>query len=470
MQFLSRLHKVLGSALSLILLIWVISGFVLIFHKFPHAKKKAYFENSKTLDTISFIPKGKFKSLSLELANKRQYFRVTPSEGKNYTVNDTNGKHKKYFSYSECKNIATNECIGDIYKTDTLTKFDRWIPWSHFKRYFPIYKFHFDDEKSSVLYVSSVTGTIVQHTTSSERVYAWFGAIPHWFYFKWLRLQKGLWINVILSVSGIATIFCLLGLILGIKRTIKYRKRKDKKRLSLSPFKKRWYKWHHISGLIFGIVLLIWCMSGFFSLTDAPEFIAKSSELPSFRKAWYGKNLVADSTQITAINSLLKSERDVKKIEWKIINNQSILYIYRIYNKPESYIFKNNTLIPKKFFNIEIREALKEVYSDSKVKLNIMTKYDSYYYSSKKRLKPLPVFKSVIDDELNIYLNPENGKIVKINDPNSRAGRWLYKGMHCFNIGILQNSIWRIVLIIILLTGCTIMCVSGLWLFLRRLL
>ncbi len=467
MRFLSRVHKVLGSALGLILLIWIVSGFVLIFYKFPHAKKKAYFENSPKLDSVGFIPQGKFKSVALVTINEKPFYRLIDLDGKKRIVGAIDGKEKKSFNLNECRAIASHECKGEIIKIDTLTYFDRWIPWKRFGVHFPIYKFHFNDEKSSVLYLSSTSGEIVQHTTSTERINAWLGAIPHWFYFKWLRLQVKLWIGVILWISGIATVFILLGIVLGVMRTLEYRKKKNRS-LSLTPFRKRWYKWHHLSGLFFGLVLLTWTISGFYSLTDAPQFLAKSSKLPSFLKIWYGESIELDKFRLHTLNQLLTSGSDIKKVEWKNINNKLFVHAHTKYQSPEALTNINNKLTAKHIGKTVLRKELEKTYPNSEISLNTITEYDNYYYSKSKRTFPLPVFKAVIDNDMHIYINPENGLIEKQTDPNSRAGRWLYKGLHTFNIGTLQNSNWRIVLIFVLLLGCTIMGVSGVWLFLKN--
>ena len=61
----------------------------------------------------------------------------------------------------------------------------------------------------------------------------------------------------------------IAGLYVGIYTTVQARRRRKKRFI---PYKKRWYYWHHLTGLVFGLFTLTWAFSGMMSLADPPEW------------------------------------------------------------------------------------------------------------------------------------------------------------------------------------------------------
>jgi hypothetical protein len=51
----------------------------------------------------------------------------------------------------------------------------------------PIYKLYFTNPEKQQLYISSKTGEVLQFTDKAQRSWAWLGAIPHKFYFPFIR-------------------------------------------------------------------------------------------------------------------------------------------------------------------------------------------------------------------------------------------------------------------------------------------
>ena len=162
-----------------------------------------------------------------------------------------------------------------VARVDTLHKLDQWIPFGQLKKELPIIKFYFSDKEKHELYISSHSGEVLQYTTVKERFWSWLGAIPHWIYFTSLRQNRELWIKSVVILSAIGVVMTLAGLYVGIHAFVQRRKNK---RIFGSPYKKKWYWLHHITGLIFGILVLTWIFSGMMSLVDTPKWIAKDKQ------------------------------------------------------------------------------------------------------------------------------------------------------------------------------------------------
>ena len=63
-------------------------------------------------------------------------------------------------------------------------------------------------------------------------------------------------------LPGIGCLMCLAGGYLAI-RDLRWARRRGK---GLTPYKKFWYKWHHLAGLLFGLFVLTFVFSGMMSL------------------------------------------------------------------------------------------------------------------------------------------------------------------------------------------------------------
>ena len=100
---------------------------------------------------------------------------------------------------------------------------------------------------------------VVQATTRGERFWNWLGAVPHWLYPTLLRQHTQVWSQIVIWLTIFGTFLTSLGLYIGIKQ---YKSRRSGR---YSPYRGA-ALWHHYGGLVFGVMTLIWLVSGFFSM------------------------------------------------------------------------------------------------------------------------------------------------------------------------------------------------------------
>jgi len=179
---------------------WFISGLVMIYHTFPRAgqpEKLARMDfltpDLPSLDEItSRLPEGeKIQMLTLNRHLGQTVFHIRT--GKNvYDLPADSLNTLPVIDWPRVKRVAALWCDAPVARVDTLRKLDQWIPFGYLKKEFPIYKFHFNDPEKHQLYISSVSGEVLQYTDQKSRFWAWLGAIPHWVYFTWLRQDSAL--------------------------------------------------------------------------------------------------------------------------------------------------------------------------------------------------------------------------------------------------------------------------------------
>ncbi len=456
-KFFIQLHRILGTALSLAFLMWFLSGMVMIYSGFPHVNRKNTFNNLENVSKYSnkiTMPADTLplSLLTLEIVNHTPVYSI----GKHCVHANSFQKINKV-SEHVLDSVIQSRYKSSVKRKEILTDFDAWIPWSSFKAYFPIHKYYLNDSASTEVYVAGTTGKIVQETTAKKRWLARFGAIPHWFYFKSLRLHNELWADFVIWLSGIGAIMCLTGLIVGIYRSRKIRKLKNKGLFGFSPYKKKWFRWHHITGMIFGLFTFTFVLSGFFSMTDVPKWLIPVNKTPNYNQLWQGKKLDINSFKLP-LSKILADERfnDVKQIQFSQINGIPYYLLYKEYRKPLFINAANADTIHPKLFNYEDMVVMaQKALGKFNYKIEQLEEFDNYYFPRNN-----VVAKITIEDKNNtaLYVKASNPTYVQYMNTNRRVGRWIYISFHSFSFPVLHKIDWlrKTLLIVVSIFGIII--------------
>jgi hypothetical protein len=152
-----------------------------------------------------------------------------------------------------------------------LQDYDQWTLSPELDRYRPLYRVALSDPSGADLYVSKITGEIVQATTRRQRVWNYAGSVAHWLYLTALRSHPMAWSRLLWWLSLFALIGAALGACIGILRI-----RARGTRL-VSPYAGL-HAWHHWLGLGCMLFVLTWIFSGWLSMDDGTLF---STDKPS---------------------------------------------------------------------------------------------------------------------------------------------------------------------------------------------
>lgn len=471
------IHRILGSLLSILFLVWFLSGLVMIYHTFPRADradKRAKMDYLRVADLPSLqtikdrLPKGEpIKNITLNSYLGQTVFHIRTDKN-SYDIPADSTETLPVIDGKRIRETASLWCTAPVEKVDTLYALDQWIPFGNLKKEFPIYKFHFADQERHQLYISSKSGEVLQYTDKDSRLWAWLGAIPHWVYFTSLRQDAELWIKVVVWLSGIGCIMCIAGIYLGVRNFRLARKRK-----LASPYKKFWYKWHHIIGTVFGLFVLTFTFSGMMSLARVQD---------------WGLRAKLDINPAQELHKLAPSPLDypldyrdviqaypgqIRQLEWGCFGD---IPFYTILTDANDIVVNANsehTVSPLKLDTEDIHSVLTQVHgTECAMDIRLLEEYDTYYISRKRKLD-LPVWKVTIEDidKSCYYINPGNGQYRYVNTP-ARWNHWMYPALHSLNIKILVDHpiLWNIVMWGLMLGG-TFVSLSGVWLgikFLRR--
>jgi len=346
----------------------------------------------------------------------------------------------------------------------TLNRVDQWTLVQ--SRQLPLHKFRVNDERGTELYVSPRTGEVTMVTTRRGRGLAWISTIPHFFYFAALRENQPVWYQFVVWTSGLVCALAVLGLVLGVAQS----------------FKQKYtgaMKWHYVTGLVFGVFTATWAFSGLLSME--PFEWTNSEPLQVRRDVFTGGPI--ELGQYAALRPAewdhIADGRGIKEIELARIQDEHY-YMVRLAHDPgadkrperlhqpyyitgraetDRLLVRADTLqVRRDTFSAESLVArLRTAVPDAPiVEQQMLTEYDSYYYS-RQHLTPLPVLRVKFADpgETWFYIDPSNSTMLSQVTRLSRVERWLYNGLHSFDFPVFYDMrpAWDIAMILLLLGG-----------------
>lgn len=476
-RFLARIHRLLGVLLSVLFLMWFLSGFVMIYHSYPKTNQQDRLQRQLALsgslplvaDLVNSLPDGaNIQKLAIETPLDRAVFELSGADYSTQLYADTfqpiDDVTPRYID--KVRLLWNSEAIAKI---DTLWEPDQWLMPGRIAKDVPVYKYSFADDAAHQLYISSQSGKVLQYTDSNQRFWAWLGAIPHWVYFTSLRQHHTLWIESVKWTSGIGTVMCLLGLILAIRLLLKSTKRNFK-----SPYKKKWYHWHYILGLVFGLVTTTFVFSGFMSLADLPNWLKKTpttKPLVETNRRGDHRSTLNLSSYALDYRTLVEAIPNVKRIEWATYQNHPY---YKAYKEGETLLIDatyRDEIVPFVLTPEMIDVNITAAYGDIPYTIELIHEHDDQYFSVKKGKAPLPVYRIILEDELHtrFYYNPKTLSQQRLDD-NSRLKRFLYGGLHSFNLNFLSDKpiLWNILMYTFMIGG-TLLSLTGVVLSYRYL-
>jgi len=487
------LHRWMGVTLSLIFTMWFLSGIVMMYWGFPDISERERLEHLPVLnpDTVKVAPLEAFQALG----NKEPPSRVTLSSFDGRPVYRFHYGRDEAMIYADdgseqievphdmvrrialtWANAATHG--GDPYgsnpREEEITGPDQWTVQASLDDLRPLWKYSFPD--GFEVYVSSVTGEVVQASTTSARIWAYLGPIPHWLYFTPLRIHGQQWSNLVIWLSGIGTVTSLLGILVGIWMYSPRKTYFNAGQASSIPYTGQ-KRWHTVFGLFFGLMVCTWAFSGMLSMDPFP-MNAPSNADNATGLARVSNALREDRAEIAIFSGkhpreALRSAGNygVKELELTTIAGEP-MYVAASTDRDGLFIPVNGS--PFREFDAQrIAETMRRAASPAQLDIRELTEYDAYYLD-RHREKPLPVLLVTEkgSDAARYYVDPKTARIVGSYNSGQWMSRWLYHGLHSWNFPWLYNNrpLWDIVVIALMLGGSSL-CVTSIilaWHVLQR--
>ena len=456
-------HRYLGVAVGLLMLVWFGSGVVMMYVPYPELTEK------DRLSALGPIPWQECCTLAAQTYSDDQPVRAVRLQsvaGEPVLLLRPEGQFPRISSLGPSgpsleidANKADQVALAAaprIIKESALPiakemiEADQWTVGDAGEGNRPLYHFVFADPARTHLYVSSTTGEIVLWTTAHERFWNWFGAIPHWLYFTELRSNGPLWAQIVIWTSILGGFLTVLGLYLGIAQFKRGRNGR------LSPYR-GWFYWHHIAGLVFGVVTLTWVVSGTLSMNPWGFLAGGGGGGERVRLA--GEPI--PWSEIRASIAALKENPPPAAV--RVTSAALDGKLFWLAEKEDGAVLRLDSAgRPAPLAQSDLQAAVQRLAGAAQIESQaMMTAEDSYYFdfsiAEPGDRPPFPVYRVVLNDaeHTRYYLSPETGELLRKVDADGRGQRWLFSGLHRFDFAgwLRMRPVWDIVVLVLMLGG-----------------
>ena len=495
-------HRWLGIVLGAVFVAWCVSGIILMYYGVPHLTAGERLMRLPALDVSNVRVSPSDAAAQLKEPPRR--LRISMHGDRPvYRFNTGRVFGRWTLIYAD-----TGEPVAPLDRDAALAWLKDYLPGQPALRYdaylqrpdtytrlpamqthFPVHRVALDDAAGTEYYVSERSGEAVMKSDRRTRLLGLFGYITHTFFFF---RQQSWWSALLQWVSWIGLAMCVTGAVVGVWRYGLSARFRHKGVRSHSPYT-GWMKWHHYTGLIFGVLTVTWVFSGIVSLDVIPgirESRYSPQQIAEGARSVQGEGAPIDLTTLTtdtvrAAAATVSRSFAPRELELLQFGGEPYLISYRaptpetvgqwssrsgmdfITPTPDGEHVLVSTRNPERAFARFDNDTMMRVARNAMPGVAIrdavwLDEYDDYYYKTvssfdlglPRMAKTLPVLRVRYEDASQtwLYLTPSPGQIYKV-ERQDRANRWGYYGLHGLDFAFMfrYRPLWDIVVVVLLL-------------------
>jgi hypothetical protein len=488
-------HRWLGVALSLVFMLWFVSGIVMMYWGFPAVTPADRLERAPVLIPERVTLSATQALGTLEADDVPRSVRLTTFDGRPvYRFGGGGGRGGGRGSGSPAARVYADDGLEVGAVDDAMVdrvaaawagrpaaeaekvlveEIDQWTVGGAGRGQRPLYKYSWPDGQQA--YVSGQTADVVQYTTASSRFWAYLGAIPHWLYFTPIRKNAREWFSFVVWSSMIGTAAALMGVVIAVWMYSPRQRYRHAGVPTSIPYK-GWKRWHTIAGLVFGVVTTTWAFSGLLSMGPFPitermsawavpaDRSADLAEQVDLEPAMRGGALPLAAYDEKPPAMALASVRDFRAKELEFLSYDGAPLYLATNGQGETRVIPVSGESRDAFDVDDLMRRIRARAGDQLAELSVKQEYDAYYLDRRGR-RPLPVIYARLRDagETRYYIDPKTATIVESYNARDWVTRWLYHGLHSLDLPWLYKyrPLWDIVVITLMLGG-TALCFTSL--------
>jgi uncharacterized iron-regulated membrane protein len=500
-------HRWLGIPLCLLFLVWFVSGVVMMYTRLPglDAAERLQGLTPLKLDTLRITAADACaraglteapRRVRLAMWQQRPAWFVLPKGEKWRVVFADDGTRLASVTPEQAATIAQAYLRAETAPqfVATVNTIDQWTLSNSLNLHRPLHRFRFADENETELYVSQITGEVVQKSTRRERLLGWIGVIPHYGEFLIIRQYVGAWRQLMIWLAVFGTALAITGIWAGLKRYRRSGYRMGDGSVVKTPYQ-GWMKWHHVGGLIFGAVTLTWIVSGMLYLnpggTRNPSALDTNTTMSP-----YNVGGVRASTSATAQQSAVFSGGALQPELFTLSSREALrqlpadavvreIELLRFDGKPYLLCWDDTytswlvtadatasgdevrAQFPQEMLLAKARQAMP---NGQMIESALLTDSDLYYLAiGAVAPRRLPMLRVKFDDpdKTWLYIDPHTGSIARRYDNYGRGWRFVMNGLHTWDF-LRYRPLWDIFMLV-MCAGGVLLSGSAIVLTLRRL-
>ncbi len=474
LRWLIAIHRYAGLVLALLMLMWCLTGMVMVYVPYPSLSPSARLTGLAPVSWRQccimppYRPGAAAAAFDVEMMAGIPVMHIRPADapGRSFLIDLGNGQAVAGIAPDTAMAVARDYAQGR-----GLSPFkpgleqigrDRWTIAGVAGRG-PLYRIALGDSAGTEIYVSQASGQVVQRTNARQRFWNYLGAIPHWLYIMKLRQNPRAWTEVMVWSSLAGCFLVLLGLYIGVDQLLRARRRKR-----WSPYR-GFLAWHHLPGIVFGLFLLSWVASGWLSMNPF-GLLEGGGSAGDEVTALLGPSIPAGeiAASLRALSNQLQGERIVS-IQSAPLDGKLYLVATRADGRRER-LDADGRKAPLTKTDLSFIASVLSGKGEA-VTPQLLVHGDDYYFSHDDAFAQLPVYRVIQPGTATrYYVDAVSGNLRAKLDANARKYRWLQQGLHRLDFTAVLRSrpLWDIVMLG-LLAGASLIAGTGTWLAARYL-
>lgn len=470
-------HRWLGIVLGVLVLIWFLSGIVMMYVGYPDLTDDTRKKSLAGLQPAAVQKSAAQAVAALGMVQAPIAIRLNDVGGRPAYHLLADGHWQSVWA-DDGRPVGTvqpdlarvmaervlNEPAGQVESLEN----DQWTFGGRMDAHRPLYRVT-GDASDDYVYISSRTGEVLRIATRRQRLLNYAGSILHWVYFTPLRENRQLWRQTVMVLSALAFTLVALGSAIGLSR-LRVAPAHRYSRRRFTPYRGA-KKLHHILGLATSIVALTWLFSGWLSVNPFSMF-PEGESFQSRQVLWRGGEFTVN--ELARDLRPLLGERPVAQVDWLRFDGRSELRLLPAGSGKSARTF---FIEQGGFAEARITEALllraasRLTNGNAVAHGRMLATGDDYHYKHHEDTV-LPVFRLDLGDaqETACYVNPEDAQMIECVTAADRLYRWLFNGLHRLDFRVLfaHRPVWDILLILFCSMG-GVAAMAGVVMGVRRL-
>ncbi|MGE6334877.1 PepSY domain-containing protein [Stenotrophomonas sp. NPDC077659] len=479
------LHRWLGIGGCLLMLLWFVSGMVMLFIGYPKLTPGErlgalpVLDGARVLQGLPVLPEAvQAEPESVALTTLRGEPAYVVRSGANIGAwSAVTGYALLPVSAQRAELSAAAFAGGPAFPGAVRVDEDRWTHSRGLDAHRPLYKVEVGGRQPGSLYVSSRTGEVVLDAPYHQQRWNYVGAWLHWLYFLRMQSVDPVWTWVVIVLSGLCTLAAISGIVVGVWR---WRFRGRYRSGAKTPYVEPWMRWHHLVGLMASAFVFTWIFSGLMSMNPLQVFTTSAGAVDAAR---YRGATVSLASAVAQPQALLRAaaEQDFTPVEiqWRRIGGELFAVLLDGQGDTRIVSLMDGRLYLARQLPVAGLQQRAQAMSTAPLRtFAVVHAPDAFFYprapeamnGAAVRRFPVAVVDFSDAHATRVYIDLATGDPLLTLGHRERVGRWLFYFLHSWDLpGMLRQENTRLAVLLLLSVAGAGLCTTAVVIGTRRL-
>ncbi|KAF1016947.1 MAG: hypothetical protein GAK31_00206 [Stenotrophomonas maltophilia] len=354
---------------------------------------------------------------------------------------------------------------------------DRWTHSGALDPHRPLYRVEVGGAQPASLYVSSHSGEVVLDAPHAQQRWNYVGAWLHWVYMVRMQPRDPVWSWTVIVLSALCSVAAFSGVLAGIWR---WRFRGRYRSGAKTPYTEPWMRWHHLIGLMASGLVCTWIFSGLMSMN--PVGVFSSNRAAVALQAYRGAVPSLDTPLArpdAVLQALARAPFVPVELQWRRVGGTLLALAFdaqgdsRVVQAQGAQLQVTRLLAPA-----HLAASARHLVDAPLRASSVIVRADAYYYGRAPEAmngaasRRLPALRLAFADadHTQTYIELASGDPVLVIGQRERIGRWLFNFLHSWDLPPMLAVPWlRQAVLLLLSLGGLALCSTALVIGWRRL-